>query len=1105
MTEGDAGIDVALLGTPRWRAPHRPDTPLVRKDAALLALLSLEAEPSRDRIAAWLWPEVPLAGAQLNLRQRLHRLRRDSGHALVTPGATLRLLPGCRVDVAAEPIDPDAGALLGDADYGELEAFDDWLQRQRQLVQQRRVDAWAQRIAVHEAAGALAAAIDGVQRLLALDPWHEHGWRRLIRLHYLRGDRASALAAFQRFEREVCAPQGLRPSGETLALLRAVEQTDARSGGPAPLPASLVRPPLLVGRDADLAALNAAWAAGRAVLVLGDGGIGKSRLLAEALRDRPGALRVGARPGDAAVPYATAVTLLVQVRAAHPTALDEPARAELARLLPDLGLPAAQEAREPVLWRAVESLLHGAAEAGLGTVAVDDLHLADPASFELLRWLVASPRLVSLSWAMAARPDELTAVAPRLDGWVGESGGVQRLPLRPLDGSAVAQLLESLALGELPVPDLAGSLLRHAGGHPFYTLETLRALLLAPTADGTLPRPAAASQLIERRLKSLGTPARDLLVLLALAGGDLDPDSAAAALDSRPLDLAPAWAELEAAQLVRGGQVAHDLVREAALTGLPQALHPVLHRALARVLQQRGRCGPARLARHWVGAGCWSEAARAMRQAAADARQAGRLAEQASMLGQAADAHAQAGEQQESFDTRCEAASVTLVLQGDGAALDQIEALAAEARSDAQQARLFALRAEALLNLSRFDEARAASAQACTLAPPGSPLAVDALSLHGRALAMTGNVREGVTLLQQALKAAQSDGDIGRQVVSGAALAHALYGDVQRGQALRVQQQVVALSRQRADDAELAVHLANLATLANAAGDPPATYPPAREAAALFQAQQADGAQRRYNTIMLARAAAALGRLDEAWDLLQPEPLEASGPTPADLGPAATIPTMHRVAAVSVCLWLGHVALARRLLPPLQDDLNPLALAGLLLAHQKVEGVSGAPDGPARRQLLALDRARPGLLDEPALCLEWARLLPPAEGLQRLQRVRPAYTDPACAGLARALDLRALQVRLALGEAGLAAEARRLADELPHGLFASLYPPEAWWTLAQVLRPSDAAAADAAQQRALRWVAEARLPPGRPDLKHAFERQQPLNRVILAEVRVTGG
>ena len=223
MTQDEAGIDVALLGTPRWRSPGPagapgqappPDTPLARKDAALLALLALEPEPSRDRIAAWLWPEVPLAGAQLNLRQRLHRLRRDSGHVLVTAGPTLRLLPGCRVDVATEPIDPDAGALLGDADYGDLEAFDEWLQRQRQRVQQRRVDAWAQRIAAHEATGALAAAIDGAQRLLALDPWHEHGWRRLIRLHYLRGDRASALATFQRFEREVCAPQGLRPSGE---------------------------------------------------------------------------------------------------------------------------------------------------------------------------------------------------------------------------------------------------------------------------------------------------------------------------------------------------------------------------------------------------------------------------------------------------------------------------------------------------------------------------------------------------------------------------------------------------------------------------------------------------------------------------------------------------------------------------------------------------------------------------------------------------------------------------------------------------------------------------------------------------------------------------
>jgi hypothetical protein len=101
-----------------------------------------------------------------------------------------------------------------------------------------------------------------------------------MRLHYLRGDRAGALLAFDRCERTLKDEVGTRPSEETLSLLRTVEQAHPHSwiAGQA-LPASALRPPRLIGRDAEMSELARAWAAGHLFVVTGQAGSGKSRLL----------------------------------------------------------------------------------------------------------------------------------------------------------------------------------------------------------------------------------------------------------------------------------------------------------------------------------------------------------------------------------------------------------------------------------------------------------------------------------------------------------------------------------------------------------------------------------------------------------------------------------------------------------------------------------------------------------------------------------------------------------------------------------------------------------------------------------------------------------
>lgn len=397
-----------LFGPPALAVDANPEDssapqwmPLERKDAAWLAMLALDGPCPRDRLAAWLWPEVPLKTSAGSLRQRIFRLRKRTGHDWVLAAEMVQLQADVQTDAASghapETLLTVTGAsamLLAGLDYADCPEFSQWLQRQREHHRARRLDAMAAACARHEAAGELARAIELAQTLVTEEPLSEHALRRLMRLHYLRGDRAAALTAFERTERLLKDELGTRPGAETLALLATIEGATPASipAASAPttrryVPASLHRPPRLIGRARELAELHAAWAAGRIFLVLGEAGMGKTRLLAEfaaadsggrgtvAASDGPAPpLTVQARPGDAGVPFALLARLLRALRERRDVPTEEPQRRELARLLPELGSAptlAAGEGQRLMVQRAVEWLLLRCAEGGSAPAGAD--------------------------------------------------------------------------------------------------------------------------------------------------------------------------------------------------------------------------------------------------------------------------------------------------------------------------------------------------------------------------------------------------------------------------------------------------------------------------------------------------------------------------------------------------------------------------------------------------------------------------------------------------------------------------------------------------------------------------------------------------------------
>ena len=671
-----------LLGVPTLRVETGLLRPIECKTSGVLAYLALEGATSRSKLAGLLWPESSEATARNNLAQALRRFKQAAGLALVVGGDLLEL-QGVETDVAAFEIAHFAGRhaqviqheprLLESCLYDDCPDFDDWLLFQRERLTDLRRGSLLALADDHEQAGQYREALAYAERLLEHDLLSEVAHRRVMRLWYLLGDRSAALVAFERCAAVLKREMGVEPLPETLELRRLIERGEqVTPNGPAPrveIPLSVLRPPRLLGREAEWAQMERAWTQGQALFVAGLPGVGKSRLAQDFLGSKGSLFFFESRPGDAGIPYAFHSRICRHMLGQFPD-LDLPdwVQRELARILPELGsdLPPIQsEAEKLRFFQANAELVRLAAAQGMGLVVLDDLQYADASSLELLHFVFSQywGRAGSVRTILCFRAGELSAGMEDLLSQSVQSGLATRIDVQPLDVAAVQGLLVSLELPGLPddTQDLAQILCRHTGGNPFFLLETLRSLWeagsLNPPKPGRLPlsqrKPvrlpisSRVSNLIQQRLERLTLSAQRLVRTAAVAGVDFSSELAARVLETTPLELLEPWAELEAAQLLRGNAFVHDLLYEATLSSLPASIRIYLHQQIALYLESK-QADPARIASHWLE----GEPARAIPflvQAARRAEAAFQLTEAARFYEQAAELAEQQGEGEQVF------------------------------------------------------------------------------------------------------------------------------------------------------------------------------------------------------------------------------------------------------------------------------------------------------------------------------------------------------------------------------------------------------------------------------------------------------------------------
>jgi len=208
--------------------------PRGRKSRALLALLAMSAPRPmlREQLCHLLWSRREHEQARASLRQCVHELQRallPLGGELLRAERNHLVLDADRVwtdvhDLApAAPEHPETGADLVACAGGRLlddlvgldPALDGWIEAERQRL--RRT---ARAIAEAALAGELdtAGRVAGAERLLAIDPAHEAGWRGLMQAYAERGERAAVVEAFERCSAALAGAAGIGPSAETQAL-----------------------------------------------------------------------------------------------------------------------------------------------------------------------------------------------------------------------------------------------------------------------------------------------------------------------------------------------------------------------------------------------------------------------------------------------------------------------------------------------------------------------------------------------------------------------------------------------------------------------------------------------------------------------------------------------------------------------------------------------------------------------------------------------------------------------------------------------------------------------------------------------------------------------
>ena len=336
---------------------------------------------------------------------------------------------------------------------------------------------------------------------------------------------------------------------------------------------------LFVGRERELGLVREAWERVRAerrcelVTVVGDAGVGKSRLAAEVLGSiEATVVRGRCLPYGEGITYWPVVEVLKQLDVLP---ADEAAAMAIRSLL---GESEAATSAEEIAWAFRKTLEQAAAERPL-VVVLDDIQWGEETFHDLIEHVALLSSGASILLVCIARPE----LSERRPAWP------VTLRLGPLADEDVGELIPERIDGEL-----RAKITRAAGGNPLFIEEMLA---MAGEASGEVLVPPTLQALLAARLDQLETAERSVLERGAIEGETFHR-GAVQALAPEETQVTPRLAALVRKEMIRpdrprlaaedGFRFRHLLIRDAAYNALAKATRAELHQRFAAWLEQHG-------------------------------------------------------------------------------------------------------------------------------------------------------------------------------------------------------------------------------------------------------------------------------------------------------------------------------------------------------------------------------------------------------------------------------------------------------------------------------------------------------------------------------------
>ena len=637
-----SSLEIQLFGTPRLVLNDHNVDGLRRKNCALIYYISAqERQSTREKLLAFFWPDHERSSAQAILRTMIHDLRKHLRDAFQADDQIISLSPDTFIDVkvfsaALDSPSPDLGNLTaaltlykGDFLEGfslpDSPQFDDWIASEQERYRLMAMNGFAGLARLHEEQRNYPTALEAMRRALAFNPFQEELQRNFMRLLYLNGDRTGVIQQYESLRKLLDEEMGVLPMPETRALydslindtftLPPAEKISRFS--PVSKPADKPLLPFM-GREAELETLKGHLGSGKLILLEGEPGIGKTRLITELITSKTQGstsalvLRGTSHELEQRLLYQPIVDALRKLLARPDWKslfmglnLEPLWITELSRLLPELltrfphvpaPVPPADESR---LWEALLRFFRGVSHLGEVWLFLDDLHWADAATIAWLGYLIRHNPSQSLNVLATSRPLEGHTDLIKLLQALTREGRLVKIQLSVLPESAMQKM--AVVLSQKHNEQLSGWLIKNAEGNPFFITELVRyargiGLL---KKDGALDMelldlspaiPATIQNLVQSRLLKLSENARQVLHVSAIIGREFDFELVRQVSSFSESDTLDAIEELQAAHLIDPlpedkYTFDHSLTLEVSLNDINETRRHLIHRKVAEALE----------------------------------------------------------------------------------------------------------------------------------------------------------------------------------------------------------------------------------------------------------------------------------------------------------------------------------------------------------------------------------------------------------------------------------------------------------------------------------------------------------------------------------------